>query len=109
MDAMDAMDDETRRRLEEEIVELQAKLDEAKKKTFSSQKERRKELNRIGQAIRHKKNNIKNPGRATQQKRELRQQKREQEAMNSKNNSNDAHRGLDSSLVSSVSHIAVHV
>jgi non-homologous end joining protein Ku len=99
---MDAMDDETRRRLEEEIVELQAKLDEAKKKTFSSQKERDKVLNRIGQAIRNRRNEIKNPGLATKQRREHRRQK----AMNSKNNSNHAHHGLDSSLASSVSHIA---
>jgi hypothetical protein len=104
---MDAMDDETRRRLEEKIVELEAQHEEALKTTFSSQKEWRRELNQIKTAIRHKKNNIKNPGRTTQQKRELRQQKREQAAMNSKNNSNDAHRGLDSSLASSVSHIAV--
>jgi non-homologous end joining protein Ku len=98
---MDAMDDETRRRLEEEIVELQAKLDEAKKKTFSSQKERDKVLNRIGQAIRHRRQEIKHPGLATKQRREHRRQKAMEE-----NTRNHAHHGLDSSLASSVSHIA---
>jgi hypothetical protein len=52
---MDAMDDETRRRLEEKIVELEAQHEEALKTTFSSQKERRRELNQIKTAIRHKK------------------------------------------------------
>jgi hypothetical protein len=102
------MDDETRRRLEEKIVELQAEHKEALKKTFSNQEERNRELNRIKTAIRHRKREIKHPGLATKQRRELRQKKREQEAMNSKNNSKDAHRGLDS-LASSVSDIAVHV
>jgi hypothetical protein len=37
---MDAMDDETLRRLKKEIVELGAQRDEAKLKTFSTQEER---------------------------------------------------------------------
>lgn len=102
---MDAMDDETRRRLEEEIAEFQARHEEALKKTFSSQKERDRELNRIKTAIRHRKDNIKNPGRATELRRIRRQQKREQRAME-ENTRNHAHRDLDS-LASSVSHIAV--
>jgi hypothetical protein len=36
---MDAMDDETLRRLKEEIVELDAQRDKAKLKTFSTQEE----------------------------------------------------------------------
>jgi hypothetical protein len=74
---MDAMDNETRRRLEEEIVELQAQHEEALKKTFLSQEERNKELNRIKTAIRTRKDNIKNPGRAKELRRIRRQQKRE--------------------------------
>jgi hypothetical protein len=105
---MDALDDETRRHLEEEIAKREAQLEEAKKKTFSSQKEQRRELDRIETAIRQRKSEIKHPGLATKQRRELRPKKREQKAMNSKNNSKDAHRDLDS-LASSVSHIAVHV
>jgi hypothetical protein len=103
---MDAMDDETRRRLEEEIAEREAQLDEAKKKTFLSQQERRRELDRIENSIRYRRNEIKNPGLATKQKRKHRQKKRKQEAMNSKNTRNHAHRDLDSSLASSVSHVA---
>ena len=48
---MDAMDDETRRRLEEEIVKLQAQHEETLKKTFLSQEECNKELNQIKTAI----------------------------------------------------------
>jgi hypothetical protein len=69
---MDAMDNETCRRLEEEIVELQAQHEEALKTTFSSQKERDRELNRIKTAIRHRRKEITHPGLATKQKRERR-------------------------------------
>jgi hypothetical protein len=108
---MDDMDDETRRRLEEEIVELQAQHEEALKTTFSSQKERRRELNRIKTAIRHRRKKITHPGLATKQRRIRRQQKREQRAME-ENIRNRAHRDLDPldlerSMASSVSHIAV--
>jgi hypothetical protein len=91
---MDDMDDETRRRLEEEIVELQAQHEEALKTTFSSQKERRRELNRIKTAIRHRRKKITHPGLATKQRRIRRQQKREQRAME-ENIRNRAHRDLD--------------
>jgi hypothetical protein len=80
--------------------------------TYSTHKERRKELNRIGSAIRARSNKIKHPGCATELRRIKRhQQKREQEDMNSKNNCNHAHRDLDSldlerTMTSSVSHIA---
>jgi predicted metal-dependent hydrolase len=102
---MDAMDNETRRRLEEEIVELQAQHEEALKTTFSSQKERDRELNRIKTAIRYRRKEIMHPGLATKQKRERRRQIREQRVME-ENTRNHAHRGLDS-LASSLSHIAV--
>jgi chromosome segregation ATPase len=102
---MDAMDDETRRRLEEEIVELQAQHEEALKKIFSSKKERRRELTRIETAIRTRKSKITHLGRATELRRELHQQIRKQRAME-ENTRNHAHRDLDS-LASSVSHIAV--